>query len=343
MKIDLSKLPFSIEQGLLPVYMVSGDEPLQQGEAVDCIRRKARADGYLNREVLHVEGQFDWNQFPALCLTQSLFADKNLIELNLPTAKPGKVGGAVIERVMGELSPDNVIIIIAGKLDPKAKNTKWYKAVDKQGGIIQVWPLEGQNLASWLRGRVQKKGLQLDNEGLRILLQRIEGNLLAAVQEVEKLYSLYGTSPITANDVALAVEDNARFDVFKLTDSMLLGHSERVSRVLSGLIAEKLAAPVILWAITRELRLLEALSFEKGVTGGVDKIFQKHRVWDSKKGGYLKALSRGTLDDWQALLVDCVSAEKMIKGAKQGNEWVVMEQICLRVCQPSAFKTFAVI
>lgn len=343
MKLDLSQLAFSIEKGLQPVYMVSGDEPLQQGEVVDAIRKKARAEGFLNREVLHVEGQFDWNQFPALCLTQSLFADKNLIELNLPTAKPGKVGSAMIERVMEELSPENVIIIITGKLDPKSKNTKWYKAVDKQGAIIQVWPLDGQKLVPWLRGRVQQKGLKIDDAGLKILLQRIEGNLLAAVQEIEKLYALYGATSITADDVASAVEDNARFDVFKLTDSMLLGHSERVSRVLSSLIAEKLAAPVVLWAITRELRMLEALSFEKSVSGGVDKTFQKHRVWDSKKKGYLKALSRGTLQDWQALLLDCVTVEKMIKGAKKGNEWVVIEQICLRVCQPNAFQAADVV
>ena len=139
-------MPASIQNQWMPVYMVSGNEPLQQIEAVDLIRKKAREKGYLNREVLHVEGQFDWTQLPALCQAQSLFADKNLIELNLPTAKPGAQGSAMIVKVMEQLSEDNVLIIITGKLDKSSKNTKWYKAVNNVGVVVDVWPLEGQKL-----------------------------------------------------------------------------------------------------------------------------------------------------------------------------------------------------
>ena len=338
MKLEAYQLAASVQKQWMPVYMVSGSEPLQQIEAVDLIRRKAREKGYLNREVLHVEGQFDWGQLPALCQSQSLFADKNLIELNLPTAKPGAQGSAMIVKVMDQLSEDNVIIIITGKLDKSSKNTKWYKAVNNAGVVVDVWPLEGQKLLTWLRERAIKKGLLLDNDGLKILLQRVEGNLLAVVQELDKLYAIYGAKQLSVDDIASSVEDNARFDVFKLTDGIMSGNVQRVSRVLNGLMAEKLAAPVVLWAITRELRMLETLSYAKSQSLSVEKVFQKNRVWDSKKSGYLNALSRGTLKHWQSLIKDCCDADMITKGAKEGSEWVVIEQVCLKACQPKSLE-----
>ena len=200
-----------------------------------------------------------------------------------------------------------------------------------------MWPLDKQKLDQWLRRRADKKGLQISNDGFEVLLQRIEGNLLAAIQELEKLYALFGSAPISVGDISTAVEDNARFDVFKLTDGMLSGNMRRVSRVLNGLMAEKLAAPVVLWAITRELRLLAALSFEQNILGRVDKVFQKHRVWEVRKRHYITALNRGKLNNWQSLLQDCLQAEKVIKGANKGSEWELIERICLKVCQPTLF------
>jgi len=331
MQVELVRLPSLLEKSLSPVYFISGDEPLQQGEAVALIRKKARAEGYLNREVLHVEGQFDWNQLPALCLTQSLFADKNLIELNLPTAKPGKQGGAIIESVVAQCSTDNVLVIISGKLDSYAKRAKWFKAITDHGVVLQVWPIEGNKLANWLRQRLQQKGMQVDELGLKLLLQRIEGNLLAAAQEIEKLYILYGPVKLTETQILSSVADNSRYDIFKLMDSILLGHSAKVIVILKSLMAEKLAVPVVLWAITRELRLLASLSFASSKKGRFDAVFQQYNIWDSKKNLYVQALSRAKLSDWQSLLKMCAIAEKQTKGVEVGNEWDLIEQICLGI------------
>ncbi len=343
MQLDAQQLSSSIEKELASVYLVSGDEPLQQGEAVDLIRQQARNAGFLNREVFHVEGQFDWNQLFAACLSQSLFAEKNLIELNLPTAKPGREGSQAIEKVIAQLSQDNVLIIIAGKLDAKAKNTKWFKSIDQHGVVVQVWPLLDGKLLQWLKHRLQRKGLSSSQQSIKLLADSVEGNLLAADQEIEKLHILFGPVELSEDDILNAVADNARYDVFKLTDSLLAGNSTRAVHVLNGLVGEKLAAPVLLWALMRELRILAGLSFEKTTTGRTEMTFKKHRVWDSKKSAYLKALSRGSLKQWQALVQACAKAERVTKGVEAGNEILIIEQICLAFCEPRRLKQYGLI
>jgi len=340
MLLDINQIPATLEKGLSSVYLVSGDEPLQQGEAVDFIRQKSRAAGFLNREVLHVDGRFDWNQLLGACLTQSLFAEKNLIELNLPTGKPGREGSKAIESVISSLSDDNVLIIIAGKLDKASQKTKWFKSIDQHGIVIQVWPLQDNKLLNWLRQRLQRKGLSVDQQGIKILADSVEGNLLAASQEIEKLYAIHGEAKLSSEDILNAVADNARYDVFKLTDRLLAGNTQRTLVVLKGLLGEKLAAPVILWALMRELRIMASLSFEKKATGRLDATFKKHRVWDSKKGVYTKALSRGNLSEWQGLVQACAKAERITKGAEAGDEWLVIEQICLAFCDPRRLKQY---
>lgn len=339
MNIAPSSVASAVNASLASVYLVAGDEPLQQSEAVDLIRQKAREKGFLNREVFHVDGNFDWNQVHAACLTQSLFAEKNLIEINLPTAKPGKDGSAMIEKVLSEASSDNLLIIIAGKLDKASKNTRWFKSIDQHGVVVLVWPLDGQKLEGWLQNRLRQKGLMVDQQGIKLLADSVEGNLLAASQEVEKLYAIYGATQLSSASILESVADNSRYDVFKLTDCLLSGNSSRAIHVLQGLIGEKLAAPVVLWALLRDLRVLAALSFEKQKTGRTDQTFKANRwIWSSKQGAYLKAVQRGNLSQWHGLLQACAKVDRIIKGAETGDEWVVLEQICLAICQPKLFK-----
>jgi DNA polymerase-3 subunit delta len=345
MQLEANQLPSSVDKDLLPVYLVYGDEPLQQGEAVDLIRKKARSQGFLNRQVLHVEGRFDWNQLVGACLTQSLFAEKNLIELSLPTGKPGRDGSKAIETVVSDLSSDNLLIVIAGKLDKASKNTKWFKTIDRHGAVVPVWPLLDGKLLSWLKQRLQRKGLVVDQQGIKLLANSVEGNLLAAAQEIEKLHAIHGSVALSSDDILNAVEDNARYDVFKLTDSLLAGNTIRAMQVLNGLVGEKLAAPVILWALMRELRIMAGLSFEKTTTGRIGATFkrQKPPVWDSKKAQYTQALGRGNLSHWHGLIQACAKAERMTKGAESGDEWLVIEQICLAFCEPKWLKQYGLV
>lgn len=337
MQLDVNQLSSSLNKKLAPVYLVSGAEPLQQGEAVDLIRQQARNAGFVNRQVLHVEGQFEWNQLYAVSLNQSLFAEKNLIELNLPTAKPGREGSQAIEKMLDDLSADNLLIIVAGKLDGSAKKSKWFKSIDQHGVVVQVWPLVDDKLLRWLDHRLKRKGLKASAQGVKLLADSVEGNLLAADQEIEKLHTLFGPVELSIEDISNTVADNARYDVFKLTDSLLLGDAARALQILKGLLGEKLAAPVVLWALMRELRILASLSFEEKTMGRRDATFKKHRIWDSKKNTYMKALSRGGLGQWQAMIQACAKAERVTKGVETGDEWLMIEQICLAFCEPKRF------
>ncbi|ORU89710.1 MAG: DNA polymerase III subunit delta [Cycloclasticus sp. symbiont of Poecilosclerida sp. M] len=341
MKVDVSQLAKNVQKSLASVYLVSGDEPLQLGESVGLIRKQVRANGFSNRIVLDGDVRFDWKLLAAACMSQSLFAEKNLIELNLPTAKPGKEGSAAIVDIIGQLSGDNVLIIIAGKLDATAKKSRWFKAIESQGVVVQIWPIEGVKLVNWLKQRLQQKQLKLNDESVKFLMQCVEGNLLSAAQEIEKLHVLYGSAELSLEQITLSIADNSRYDVFKLTDSMLLADASRVMHILKALRAEKIAAAVVLWALSREIRILSALSFEKSGSGRLDKVFQKHRIWDSKKAVYLKTITRGRLAHWHGLLQCCSDADLMIKGLKKGNEWLVFEQICLGVCCPERVKDTA--
>jgi DNA polymerase III, delta subunit len=340
---DVKQLSHVLDKQLMPVYLVSGDEPLQQGEAVDLIRKKAREAGFLNREVFHVEGVFDWNQLITACLSQSLFADKNLIELNLPSGKPGREGAKVISEVVSELSADNVLIIVSGKLDGASKSSKWFKSIDQHGVIAQVWPLNDHKLLQWLKHRLDRKGMATNQQGLKLLADSVEGNLLAADQEIEKLHILFGSVELSMDDITDAVADNARYDVFKLTDSLLAGDTTRTMQILKGLLGEKLAAPVVLWALMRELRILASLSFEKKTSGRIESTLKKYKVWNNKKRSYLNALSRGSLTEWQSLIRACAKAERITKGVEDGDEWLVIEQICLAFCEPRRLQQYALV
>ena len=323
-----------LKQGLASVYFITGDEPLQRGEAVDEIRKKARSAGFLNRQILHVEARFDWNQLRSSVLSQSLFAEKNLIELNIPTAKPGRDGSAAIVDVIEQLGNDNLLIIIAGKMDAKSKSSRWFKAIDSKGIILPVWPIEGHELTQWVITRLQKKNLQITADAAKLLAERVEGNLLMANQEVEKLHVLYGEGQLGTNEILSAVADNARYDVFKLADSLLAGNLERSIKMLAGLQQEKIASPVVLWVFTREIRLLAELAMAKQQRKSSDVVFRNNRVWDTKKTVYLKAVSRSDYQHWLDLLQKCSELDKTIKGAAIGDEWVLFEQLCIAICQP---------
>ena len=335
MQLEAQQLPFSLEKALLPVYLVSGDEPLQQGEAVDLVREKAKAAGFINREVFHVDAKFDWNQVFAACLSQSLFADKNLIELNIPSAKPGREGSAAIDKVVANLSQDNILIIITGKVDKASKSTRWFKTIDQHGVAIAVWPLANKKLEQWLHQRLQQKGMSTNQQGVKFLAECVEGNLLAAAQEIEKLQAIYGAGVLSIEQLGSAVADNSRYDIFKLMESLLASNLPRVLQILQALKAEKLATPILLWAVLRELRLLAALSFEKASTGRTDITFKKNRTWDTKKAEYLKLLAQGNLEHWHRLISMSAKAEKIIKGVESGNDWLILEQICIAICRPN--------
>jgi DNA polymerase-3 subunit delta len=330
MKINADQLPANLKRGLAPVYLVAGDEPLLHQEALDAIRHSARQQGYSGREVFHVDRSFDWNSFRQSTESMSLFSEQRIVELRMPTGKPGDTGRNVIQEYLAQPAEDILLLIVTGKLDASVMKTKWIKLVESIGVLVQVWPVERAHMPRWIAGRMKAAGLQAEADAIELLADRVEGNLLAAVQEIEKLRLLHGAGHISAEQVAEAVADSARFDVFKLMDAVLAGDARRGMRILQALREEGLEPVLVLWAVSREIRQLAGMS-AACEQRPLDSVLSQYRVWNRRKPLIKKALQRYPREQWQALLAHCGQVDRMIKGMAAGNAWDELLQLCIQI------------
>lgn len=329
MKLRFDQLEAHLQKGLQPIYLLSGDEPLQLMEAGDAIRRRARELGYSERDVLHVEGGFDWNSLLAASSSMSLFAEQRLLELRLPTGKPGKEGGAVLADYAVNPPTDTLLLIISGKIERASQNSKWFKALESAGATLTVWPIEPQALPGWVSQRMRSRGMQPTQEAAQLLAERVEGNMLAAAQEVEKLLLLYGEGEISAEQVEEGVADSARYDIFELVDTALIGDVPRTTRVMQGLRGEGVEPILVLWALLREIRAMIQMAAEMARGLGSEQAMAGQRVWDKRKAPVRAGLQRHNLNRWQLLLRRAGRIDRMIKGAEAGNPWDELLQLAL--------------
>ncbi|MFP3872984.1 MAG: DNA polymerase III subunit delta [Thiohalophilus sp.] len=328
MKLRAEQLPAHLQKGLAPVYLLSGDEPFQLDQAVGAIRRQAQQQGHTDRQVLHADARFDWHSLGASAANLSLFAEKQLIELRLPTGKPGAEGSKALLAYLDNPPADTVLLIISARLDKQQQNSKWYRAIERAGVSVAIWPIEAAQLPAWLKQRMALRDMQPSEAALQMLVDRVEGNLLAADQELEKLRLLSGGGTIDAEQVAAAVADSARYDLFSLVDVTLSGDLGRAQRMLFGLRAEGVEAILVLWALSREIRTLAAMAAALETGRPVAAVLQQHRVWDKRKAPVGAALRRyPRAADWQALLRHCRHIDFCIKGQAAGAEWEELLQL----------------
>lgn len=335
MKVFADKLPEQLQSGVKAIYFVAGDEPLQMREACDAVRAATRAIGAEEREVHHVDSSFKWSTLHDASASMSLFASHKLIELHLPSGKPGQEGSQALQAYAKTISEnkgqsDNTLLIISGKLEGSATNSKWFKALDAVGIYVPVWPVDAQRLPGWITHRLRKAGFQSTPEAVSLLAQRVEGNLLACDQEIEKLRLLYPNQNHLDDQAILnAVHDSSRFDVFTLTDALLQANPVRTSRILAGLQGEGVEPPILLWGITRELRQLITLKHRTDQGQSFDRICRELRIWDKRKPLYQKALHTHSAKKLHTLLMQAEQADRCIKGLEQGNTWFLLNQLCL--------------
>jgi DNA polymerase III subunit delta len=260
MKLSLEGLPAQLAQRLLPAYMVSGDEPLRVGEATDLIRAAARAAGFGEREVFFIERASSiWEDVQQAARSLSLFASRRLIEIRLPTGKPGVTGAAALLRLIAAAGDDLLVMVVTGKLERETQNSEWVQALTARGAWLPVWMIDLAHLPQWLRQRARAAKLSLSEEAIAMLAERCEGNLLAAQQEIDKLALLWPSgSAVSAADVAASSADSARFDVFQLGEAVRAGDAARALRILSGLQSEGGEPVLTLWSLLRELRAAQA-------------------------------------------------------------------------------------
>lgn len=321
MRLRPEQLDAHLRQPLLPLYVLSGDEPLQLQEAGDAIRAAARRAGYLNRELFVAETGFDWNALRLTLESGSLFGDRKLIDLRLPGGAPPKEGAKILEHYAARPPEDTLLLLSLPRLSPTEQKAAWLQAAERHGAFLQVWPLEGAQLTDWLERRLKKLGMTADRAVAQFLAGRVEGNLLAAQQEIDKLYALHGPGHLSLAAVEDAVADNSRFDVFALSEAALQGQGGRAAHILAVLEAEGTAAPVVLWALTREIRLLLQLHVRAQAGAPLDATLRQLRVPDKRKPALQRALQRNRPKQLHSLLLRSAAIDRMVKGMEAGNPW----------------------
>lgn len=334
MKLNSGQLARQLKEELAPVWVVSGDDPLLTGEAADSIRQACRSAGCEERQVFQVERGFDWAQLYEASHSLSLFASQRLLELRIPSGKPGDEGAKALLTYLQEPPADTTLLISLPKLDGSTQRSKWAKALIEHPNsrFIQIWPVESAQLPSWMRDRLAAAGIQASPEALELLSARVEGNLLAAAQEIEKLKLFCSGGVLNLDTVQQVVADSARFDVFNLVDAMLLGQGEHALRILHGLKGEGVEAPVVLWALSRELRSLAAMAQDLGRGVPLDRVFASQRppVWDKRKPVLSQALQRHPASRWTGWLQQAQQADEQIKGLQPGSAWDTLALILVQ-------------
>lgn len=333
MKVFADKLPEALTKKLPAVVIVAGEEPLQHMEACDAVRAAARAHGIEERDILHVEANFAWGRLHETTASLSLFSTSKLIELRLGSQSLGQEGAkALREYAEAPGARDNVLLISMGKLDFRQQKSAWFKVLDKLGLFVPVWPVEISRLGFWLRDRAERHGLSLDLDAARLLGERTEGNLLAADQELQKLALLLppGTR-VSPAQIGGGVEDSTRYNVFTLSDACLKGERERVSRIVRGLRGEGVEAPIVLWALTRELRTLLSLHqhLEQGQSFDQACKTQKPIIFDKRRPAYQQAIARLPRQRLYKLLLFSQRLDLAVKGAASLPPWEGLHDLAL--------------
>lgn len=330
MKVPANQLETHLSQSLLPCYLVTGDEPLLVSECLDTIRRAARERGFGARELfVATSANFDWSGATTSAGNLSLFAERRIIDLRLPGGKPGRQGGAAIVELTERAGEDLLLLVSAPKLDRSAAQAKWARGLEAAGGLIQVWPVGPRELPAWIQRRMQAAGLTPDRDAVRLVADRVEGNLLAAAQEIEKLRLLTGEGAVSASDVDGAVADSSRFDVYKLVDAAIAGDAGRAVRILASVRGDGTEPVIVMWALTRELRLLARLA--DAIRNGVDLggAMRKARVWRSRESLLRAALSRHRAEHYFGLLHLARRADAAAKGQLAVDPWQLATELVL--------------
>ena len=339
MNVRPEQLAEQLQRELKPLYLVSGDQPLLVQEACDAIRAAARTAGYTNRKTFHVDAKFNWDELFYSGSAMSLFAEQNLLEVRLLKV-PDKAGREALLRYAQSPAQDSLLLIITPKLDKRTQNTPWFKAVDAAGCQVALRPIEPGQLPDWINQRMKQHGLKPQREAVELLAELVEGNLLAAAQEIEKLSLLSETDEITAQIVTHAVSDSTRYNLFYLIDTALTGDAAHALRILRGLHGEGTDALALIWGLARELRQL--LKVRHAVDQGqpLQRAMQAQGVWRNRQQITGKAVSRLSQNAMKRINLAIGRADQTAKGISDGSVWDQLEAITLTLAgsRPVSFR-----
>lgn len=341
MQIKPDQLAARLKQNALPLIWISGDEPLLVQEACDSVRAFARAQGFTEREVLDAGANFKWEQLLSSGNSLSLFAERKLIDLRLNSGKLDEDARAALGEYLDNPNPDNLLLLTTGKIEKQAQSTKWFSALESRALFCPIWPVGERDLPQWIRQRLQKHGLTADADAIEILVERVEGNLLAANQEVEKLRLLVNATHLDAQTVLEAVVDNSRFTVFALTDACLGGNSGRALNILNHLQAEGEECLFILNMLCREIRALAGIKADVEQGMNPHSAMQTRGVWQNRQTLVSSALDRHSHGSLQKLLDRARIVDQSVKGLRDDKPWDELANVALGLANPRLLSAVA--
>jgi DNA polymerase-3 subunit delta len=330
MKLSGEDLARHLAAGIKPLYVIHGEALLLSIEAADAIRAAARAAGHVEREVLTAEQGFKWAELRNSAQSLSLFSSRKLVELRIPTGKPGVEGAQALQDYCQQMSPDTVTLVTLPRLDKTTQGSKWFGALEAHGVVIATEEVSLAALPSWIAGRLKRQSQSADADTLLFLAERVEGNLLAAYQEIQKLALLFPAGPLSFEQVKDAVMDVARYDVFKLSEAMLAGDVARYARILDGLRAEGAATVLILWALTEDIRTLGKVLRAMQSGGNIATALRDARVWGVRQKLVERAVRRFNPAIAERALRQAAHIDKVVKGLRPGDAWDELLQLGMR-------------
>lgn len=336
MKLSTEDLPRHLAKGLVPLYVVHGEALLLVIEAADAIRSAARAAGHTEREVLTVEPGFKWAELKNSAQSLSLFSERKLVDLRIPSGKPGVEGAQALQEYCSQLSNEIVTLVTLPRLDKATQNSKWFTALEEHGATIAAEDVPRHALPAWIAGRLQRQQQSTDAETLSFLAERVEGNLLAAWQEIQKLALLFPAGHLSFEQVKDSVMDVARYDVFKLSEAMLAGDAARFARILDGLRAEGTATVLILWALAEDIRTIGKVLRAIRLNGNMSGALREARVWGVRQKLMERAVRRFTPSFAERALRQAAYVDKVAKGLRRGDVWDELLQLGLRCARAGA-------
>jgi len=329
------QLPAALARSLSPVYLLAGAEPLLLQECRDAVIRAAQAEGFAERTVFEAGARFDWTQLAESSATPSLFAPRRILDLRLPTGKPGKEGADALTRLAEAPDPDTLLLVSSGDWSGAMRKLKWTRALAAAGTLVEIWPVRAQELPGWIRARLNAAGLDADREALGLLAELVEGNLLAAQQEIDKLL-LSGRGPrITVADVNAAVADSARFDSFRLVECALAGQPAEGLRAAYVLQRTGVAIQPVCSVLYRELGLAD--SVRAAVRAGQPEaaVFRKFGVWPARQGPMRRAAQRLSGRDFGDAFRALALIDRQSKGRAPGDAWQTLDRLLWFLSDPA--------
>ena len=338
MSVKADQLRAVLAKNLAPVYLVAGSEPLLVQESRDLIIQTAQQQGFAERTVHEVSKNFDWDMLNEDTATLSLFSSRKIVDIRIPTGRPGREGSAALVEMAQAADPDVLVLVSCGSWDTSLRKSKWATELARAGVLVEIWPVKPHQLPQWIRKRMVAAGLQPSPDAIAMLADLVEGNLLAAQQEIDKLLLLEQGPKVSAEDVTRAVANSARFDAFRLVECALQGRLGECLRVASGLQRTDVAIQAVSGALHRELILTDTVRAAVQSGENESSVFGKLRIWPARQGPIRQALQRLSVFDFGESFRALALIDRQSKGRAQGDPWQTLDHLLWFLCDPGTAK-----